>query len=114
MNRSVVRVGLALVLAAAGWFAAGRWSDHRLAACERRSARFSPLDLLARQPDGYHPAGSPAAGCDFDRVEAYASRQFVAGKGGPTGDATSGSATPAGTDRTAVTAFYRQVLLADA
>jgi hypothetical protein len=110
VNRRVIGFAATALLATAGWIAAGRWDDHRVAACEQRGTRFATLALLTREPDGYHPAGSPAAGCDLDRTVAYASRQFRPTAGGPTGDAGSAGATPATTDRRIVTAFYRALL----
>lgn len=122
MKKRILAAGIVL-LAVAGLFGAGKWRDHRVAACEQRGARFSALDVLSRQPDGFHPAGSPTAGCDIDRVTAYATRQFLAATGGPTGDATAGNTTTGNTtagnagaaqlDQSAIAAFYGQILKAD-
>ena len=99
--------GTAFLLVAAGGYTADRWSDHRLARCEQRSDRFSALDLFAHRPGGYDPAGSPSAGCDVDRVVAYASLQFLSTNGGPSGDDLPTGNTAPQVDRAAVTAFYR-------
>jgi hypothetical protein len=40
------------------------------------------VTVPARGPDGYHPADSPAAGCDLDRTAAYAGRQILPPAGG--------------------------------
>jgi hypothetical protein len=114
VNRRFLVAGAAFLLVAAGGYAADRWSDHRLARCEQRGDRFSASDLFARRPGGYNPAGSPSAGCDIDRVAAYASLQFLATNGGPSGDALSSGSTAPQVDRAAVTAFYRGLLGGDA
>src|SRR5256885_11827542 len=97
MWNRIVAAGATVVLSVGGWTLASRWDDHRVAACEQRSTRLSALDVLNRRPDGFQPDSSPAAGCDVDRVVAYASRQFLA-VGGPRGDALDGHATPASVD----------------
>lgn len=102
--------GAAFLLVAAGGYAANRWTDHRLARCEQRSDRFSALDLFTHRPGGYDPAGAPSAGCDVDKVAAYASLQFLATNGGPSGDDLSTGSTAPQVDRAAVTAFYRGLL----
>jgi hypothetical protein len=48
VNRRAIGFGAAVLLAAAGWVAASRWSGHRIAACEQRSVRSDTADAGAR------------------------------------------------------------------
>jgi hypothetical protein len=101
---TVVAVGLLVV---GGLAAAGKWRDGRIAECGQRSAGLATLDVLESRPDGFR-ADPPTAGCDEDRVAAYASRQFTS-VGGPAVDQLAGRVA-ATVDEPAVTAFYRQLL----
>jgi hypothetical protein len=107
MLKRVIVLGAAVLLAAGGWVAAGRWSDGRVAACEQRSTRLAALELLSRQPARFGP-DVPYSGCESESFIAYAGRQFVA-LNGPGVDQLSGRVAGA-VDEPAVTAFYRQVL----
>ncbi|MEU4421788.1 hypothetical protein AB0F81_14275 [Actinoplanes sp. NPDC024001] len=77
--RSVAWVAIA-GLALAGGITAGvhqmaeRQRD-RLADCEQRGTRLAGLAPLGRWPAGLQPS-EPYAGCDVDRVVAYAGRQY--------------------------------------
>jgi hypothetical protein len=106
MWRRVTVLVVGALLVTGGWVVADKWGDRRIAACERRSSRLSALGLLQRQPDGFQPVSS-FFGCDFDRVVAYASRQFATN--GPAVDTLYGHVAGE-VDEQAVSAFYRQVL----
>jgi hypothetical protein len=110
MLKRLVAVGAGVLLVAGGVIAAGRWQDARVAACEQRGGQFAALDLFNRPPGGFQ-AEPTVAGCDTDRVVAYAIRQFRA-PGGPGGDSLADRVV-ASVDRDAVAAFYRPYLRAD-
>jgi hypothetical protein len=69
-------VGLLLVGGVAvGGSQLGRWQRDRLEGCEQRGARLEGLALLSSRPASLTPLES-YAGCDVDRVVAYAGRQY--------------------------------------
>ena len=103
---------LAVVLLAAGTMVvAGRWHESQVAECHRRSTDLAALDLLTVTP-GDVQADAPFAGCDAERVVAYAGRQFTA-LTGPAVDTLTGRVAAA-VDDGAVIAFYRRTLTAAA
>ncbi|MBG0566593.1 hypothetical protein [Actinoplanes aureus] len=75
--RNLARAAGALLLLVGGLAVVGlraEWQRDRLEDCEQRGARLEGLALLSRWPAGLQPSES-YAGCDVDRVVAYAGRQ---------------------------------------
>jgi hypothetical protein len=107
MLKRVLAVGAGVLLVGGGLAGAGKWRDGRIAACEQRGTRLAALEELDRRPDGFRP-DAPTAGCDTDRVVAYAARQFTAVNGPGVDQLTDRVA--GSVDESAVTGFYRQML----
>jgi hypothetical protein len=107
MKKRGVAIAAGLVLAAAGVVGLSHWNGARLRDCEWRGAQFETLDVLKLQP-GTFQGGEAYAGCDVDRLVAYAGRQFVPSTGASGDQLVNHTRTTI--DEPSVIAYYRSAL----